>query len=172
MRRRAERVPLKASRISSSAETGSARRTKSSVFLAGTLMRGSLISCFLTPEYQRLNFFFTDDLGEGEFQLDRAGGLVRITGEGLDDQLHRLVFNELLDLGRFILFADKDVLFRQHFHGADTEHGVHGVGFLALEIDQQLVVGFGVLLDLAETPAAVDDNKHRASSPPACVWTP
>jgi hypothetical protein len=49
------------------------------------------------------------------------------------------------------------VLGRQDLHAADAENRVHRVALLALEIDDELLVGVVERLDLAETPAPVDD---------------
>ena len=104
-----------------------------------------------------LELRFADDLVEHVLHFDGARGFVRVGGKGVDHELHRIVLEERLDLGGLGLAAGEDVLGGQDIHAADAELRVHVVALLVLEIDDQLMVGLVVGLDLAETPAAVHD---------------
>ncbi len=63
-----------------------------------------------------LELFFADDLGQDDLELDGAGGLARVGGKGVDDQLDRIVLDELPDLGRLGLLAGQNVLGRKDLH--------------------------------------------------------
>ncbi len=102
-------------------------------------------------------FLFTDDLGEGDLEVDGGGGVVVVTAEGFNDELGGVVGDQVVDLGGVGLFTNQKMFGREDFHGADAEGRVHGVVFLRLEIDDELQSGIVVGFDLAETPAAVDD---------------
>ena len=79
---------------------------------------------------------FAQRLLQDDLQIDRGGCLVGKGGEGLDDQLDRLLIDQLFDLFRLDLLAHEEVSRRQHIERAEAKRWIHPVFRLALEIDQ------------------------------------
>ena len=55
-----------------------------------------------------------------------------------------------------LLHADQQVVRREDLHRGDAECGVHRMGLLPFEVDDQLQRGIVKALDLSKSPAPVD----------------
>jgi hypothetical protein len=108
-----------------------------------------------------LELLLADHLGERDLEVDGGRRLVGIGFEGLDDELGRVVGDQLGDLLWLRLLAHQNMVLWKDFHRPDAEGRVHRVRLLALEVDHEAHRRVVEALDLAEAPAPVDHIRAR-----------